>query len=105
VATLIAKNANEAVVAPMAGSGGVCVWQKFESGGRLFVDAFGSNMFSRLTFLVKKFYKYLISMRFAKTMLEYYCWTQKKMFIPNNFDGYTSTCIMQTHNYFHLLAL
>jgi hypothetical protein len=32
VATLVARNANEAMVAAMVGSGGVCVWQ--ESGVR-----------------------------------------------------------------------
>jgi hypothetical protein len=28
VTILIARNANEAVVVPMVGSGGVCIWQK-----------------------------------------------------------------------------
>jgi hypothetical protein len=28
VATLVARNVNEAIVVPMVGSGGVCVWQQ-----------------------------------------------------------------------------
>jgi hypothetical protein len=65
VATLVARNANEATVAPMVGSGGVCVWREsVESGGRFCVGAFGRNLasvvvksFSGLIYFIKKFYK------------------------------------------------
>jgi hypothetical protein len=38
VATLVARNANEAMVAPTVGPGGVCVWQ--ESGFSRCEDVF-----------------------------------------------------------------
>jgi hypothetical protein len=63
VATLVARNANEAVVAPAVGSGGVCVL--CELGGRFCVGAFGRNlasvavkMFLHEIYVVKKFYKF-----------------------------------------------
>jgi hypothetical protein len=40
----VGKNANEAVAAPMVGSGGVCVCESLESGGRFCVAAFGRNL-------------------------------------------------------------
>jgi hypothetical protein len=43
VATVVARNANEAMVAPMAGSGGECVWREvwnLESVCRLCVGVF-----------------------------------------------------------------
>jgi hypothetical protein len=43
VETLVARNANDAMVAPMVGSGGVC---SLESGGRFCVGAFGRNLAS-----------------------------------------------------------
>jgi hypothetical protein len=59
VATLVARNLNEAVVAPVVGSGG-----SLESGGRFCVGAFGRNlasvvlkMFSHLIYFIKNFYK------------------------------------------------
>jgi hypothetical protein len=42
MATLVAKNANEAIVAPMVGSGGVCVWR--ESGFSRREDVFTFNL-------------------------------------------------------------
>jgi hypothetical protein len=62
VETLVARNANEAMVAPMVGSafGG-----SLESSGRFCVGAFGRNlasvavkMFSHLIYFMKKFYKF-----------------------------------------------
>jgi hypothetical protein len=44
VATLEARNANEAVVVPMVWPGGVYVCGSLESGGRFWVDAFGRNL-------------------------------------------------------------
>jgi hypothetical protein len=67
VATLVARNAKEAMVE----SGGVC--GSLESGGRSCFGAFGSdvssfavNMFSRLI----HFINFVLSMRFAKMMLQ-----------------------------------
>lgn len=61
-----ARNAKEAILAPMAGCGGVCVlavWS-LESDGRIFIGAFGRNvgslavnLLSYLFQLIKKFYK------------------------------------------------
>jgi hypothetical protein len=55
VATLAARNVNEAMVAPMVGSGGSAFGGSLESGCRFCVGAFGRNlasvavkMFSRL---------------------------------------------------------
>jgi hypothetical protein len=62
VATVVARNANEAMMAPMVGPGG-----SLESGGRFCVGAFGRNltsvavkMFSHLIYFIKKFYKFCI---------------------------------------------
>jgi hypothetical protein len=41
VATLVARNANECMMAPMVGSGGVCVWR--ESGFNRHEDVFKFN--------------------------------------------------------------
>jgi ABC-type branched-subunit amino acid transport system ATPase component len=30
IATLVARNVNEATAAPMLGTGGICVWRKYE---------------------------------------------------------------------------
>jgi hypothetical protein len=49
LATLIARNANEAMVANMVGSGGVCVWQ--ESGFSRCEDVFAFNF-------IKNVYKF-----------------------------------------------
>jgi hypothetical protein len=61
VSTLVARNSNEAMVAPTMGSSGVFVGGSLESGGRFCVAAFGSNLaseavrvFSHLIFFVKK---------------------------------------------------
>jgi hypothetical protein len=52
VATLVAKNANQA----LGGGGGV--WRRGESGGGFCVGACGTvNMFSLLMLFIKKFYK------------------------------------------------
>jgi hypothetical protein len=42
VSTLLAKNENEAIVTPIVGSGGVCVWQ--ESGFSRREDVFTFNL-------------------------------------------------------------
>jgi hypothetical protein len=74
VATLIARNANEAMVAPMVGSDGVCFW--LESGGRFCVGAFGRNlasvamkMFAHLIYFKRNVID-VLSMRFAKITLQ-----------------------------------
>jgi hypothetical protein len=47
VARLLAINANDVIVTPMVGSGGICIWwESLESGGRVCVSAFGSNLAS-----------------------------------------------------------
>jgi hypothetical protein len=53
------------------------VWLSLESGGRFCIGAFGRNlasvavkMFSHLIYFIKKFYKFLLLMRFAKIMLQ-----------------------------------
>jgi hypothetical protein len=46
VATLAAKNANDAMVAPMVEFGGVAFGWSLESGGRFCVGAFGRNLAS-----------------------------------------------------------
>jgi hypothetical protein len=51
VATLVGRNANEAAVAPMVGSGGVCVWQDFGFSRR--EDVFTSNLLEK-----NKFHKF-----------------------------------------------
>jgi hypothetical protein len=57
VATLGERNADEAMVARMVGSGGVCVWRKsVESGVRFCVGAFGRNLAS----VAVKTFSYLI---------------------------------------------
>jgi hypothetical protein len=43
---VVARNANETMVVPMVGSGGVCVWGSLESGGRFCVGAFVKNLAS-----------------------------------------------------------
>lgn len=61
--TLEARNADEAMVAPVVGSGGVCVWSKSKSQAVNFVLVpFGTNLasvvlkiFSHLINLVKTF--------------------------------------------------
>jgi hypothetical protein len=60
VATLVAKNTNEATVALMMGSGG-----SLKSGGRFCVGTFSRNlasvavkMFSHLIYFIKKLYKF-----------------------------------------------
>jgi hypothetical protein len=62
VATLVARNANEAMVEFMVGSGGVCVWRESGVRGRFCVGEFGRNlasvavkMFSHLIYFTKKF--------------------------------------------------
>jgi hypothetical protein len=62
VKPLVARNANEATVAPMMGSGGV--WS-LALGGRFCFVAFGRNlasvavkMFSHLIYFIKTFYKF-----------------------------------------------
>jgi hypothetical protein len=44
VATVVSINANEAMVAPMVGSGGVSFGGSLESLSRFCVDAFGRNL-------------------------------------------------------------
>jgi hypothetical protein len=47
--TLVARNANEATVVPVVGSGGVCGWQRpgvWSQAARFFVCAFGRNLAS-----------------------------------------------------------
>jgi hypothetical protein len=66
VATLVARNANEAMVEPMVGYGRVCAFgRSLESGDLFCVGAFGRNlasvavkMFSLLIYFIKKFYKF-----------------------------------------------
>jgi hypothetical protein len=65
VATLVARNANKAMVAPTAGSGGVAFRKSLQSGGRFCVGAFGRNLapvavktFSHLIYVTKIFYKF-----------------------------------------------
>jgi hypothetical protein len=64
MASVVAGNTNKTMLAPMVGSGGVCIWQKSESGSRFCVYAFGRNvasvdmkMFSNLIYFIKEFYK------------------------------------------------
>jgi hypothetical protein len=61
---VVARNANEAVLVPMVGSGDVCDWRSLESGGRFRVGAFSSNlasvavkMFTHLVYYIKTVYR------------------------------------------------
>jgi hypothetical protein len=71
VATLVARNAKEFMMAPMMGSAESVFGGSLESGGRFCVVAFGMNlpsaavkMFSRLIYFIKKFL-----IKFAKIIL------------------------------------
>jgi hypothetical protein len=81
VATLVARNANEAIVAPMVGSGGDCVWH--ESGFSRRTDVF------TLICSIKKFYKFSTFNAIFKDNAAINCVTvkHKQSFIPVNFDG------------------
>jgi hypothetical protein len=79
VTTLVARNTNEAVVAPIMGSGGVCVWR--ESGIRrsVCVAAFGRKfasivvkVFSHLIYSQYNFINVVLSTRFTKIMLQHF---------------------------------
>jgi hypothetical protein len=59
VATLVARHADKAVVAPIVGSGGVCVWRD-----RFCVGAFGSPGEYVFTFNKRYFINFVLSMRF-----------------------------------------
>jgi hypothetical protein len=76
--TLVARNVNEAMVAPMMVSGGVCIWR--ESGIKrsgLCFYVWQESVFSRsenvftlnLVFFIN-FINFTIPMRFAKIMLQ-----------------------------------
>jgi hypothetical protein len=94
MATAVVRNAKEAMVAPMVGSGGVCVWR--ESGVRRSVlcCAFGKESgFSRredvFTFnLIKKDILLILYFQcdLQRRYCSLYCSTQKR-FISVNFDG------------------
>jgi hypothetical protein len=56
VATLVARNPNDAVVVPMVGSGGISFGRSLESGGWFCVGAFGRNLAS----VVMMFFSHLI---------------------------------------------
>jgi hypothetical protein len=98
MATLVARNANEAMVTPVVGSGGVCVWR--ESGVRRSVlcGAFGWNlasvavkMFSRLIYFMKKFYKCCTLNAICKDNAAVNCITvpHKTGLFPSTLTGHT----------------
>jgi hypothetical protein len=75
VATLVARNPKDAIVVPMVGSGGVCVW--WESGVRRSVlcqCVWQGSGFSRLedvfTFFLRNVIIFVLSIRFVKIMLQ-----------------------------------
>jgi hypothetical protein len=74
LATPVARNANEATVAPMVGLAESSFGGSLESGGRFYVSAFGKNlasvsvkMFTQLIYFIKEFCSLcrLLSMRFT----------------------------------------
>jgi hypothetical protein len=72
VATLVARNANETMMASMVWSG-----ESLESGGRFCVGAFGRNlasvavkMFPHLIYFLTNCINFVLSMRFEKIMLQ-----------------------------------
>jgi hypothetical protein len=96
VATLVARNENEAMVAPMVGSGGVCVLR--ESGGRFCVGAFGRNlasvavkMFSHLIYSKNKFYTLCAFNAICQNYAAINCITfqHKKVSIPSTLTSHT----------------
>jgi hypothetical protein len=67
VATLVARNANEAVAEPMVGS--AFGWSQ-ESGGQFCVGAFGRNLVSVAVKIVFTFNLGVLCTRFVKIMLQ-----------------------------------
>jgi hypothetical protein len=77
VATPVARNVNEALVAPMVGLAESAFDGILKSGGRFCVGAFVRNlalvavkMFSHLINFIETFINVLLSMRFEKIMLQ-----------------------------------
>jgi hypothetical protein len=96
VATLVARNPIEAVVAPVRRmESGIrrsvlcwCVCQEYEFSCREDVLLF--------IYFVTKFYKFCISLRFAKTVLQWIILLfNRKRFIPVNFDGSYARLVIQ----------
>jgi hypothetical protein len=63
VATLVARNANEAMVAPTVESGGVFLWQESDFSRR-------EDLFTFFLTIERNFINFLLLMRFAKMMLQ-----------------------------------
>jgi len=80
VATMEARNANEAIVAPMVECGGIGVWREsgaLESGGRFCVGAFDSNlasdavkMFSHLIYFTQTLINCVLATQFEKIVVQ-----------------------------------
>jgi hypothetical protein len=95
--TLVARNANDAMVAPMVGSAGVCVWLDSGPDGRLNDIAFGRNLASvavkmlpHLIYLIKELCTFLRSTRFANNAAINYITVQhKKVSLPSTLTGHT----------------
>jgi hypothetical protein len=93
VATLVTRNANDAMVEPMVESGTVYIWRNMESGGRLFVEAFERKCdFSRkdITTLI---YKNVIHFVFLISSCNKlcHCSTQEGLIPVKLFNGIMAT--------------
>jgi predicted neutral ceramidase superfamily lipid hydrolase len=98
VATLVAKNANNAVVARIVGSGGVCIWLEYEVRRSVLCLCFLAGiwlqsllMFSRLIYVIKKFNKCIFNAIFKHNA------TVNRisllMFLPISIDGSFNTLL------------
>jgi hypothetical protein len=96
VATLAARNENEATVASMVVSDGVCIWRKYGVWSQAFgfVLAFCTNlasaalkMFSYLIYVKNKFYKFCIFNAICKENAAVNCITVQH---PLTFTGHTT---------------
>jgi hypothetical protein len=93
VATLVARNTNEALV----GSGGICVWRKSvvwsQAVGFVFVRLAEIwlqspwRCFLHLIYFIQTFYKFCTFNAIFKDNIAINCINVKKRFIPVNFDG------------------
>jgi hypothetical protein len=102
VATLGARNANEAVVNPTVGSGAVCIWREpgvWKSGGRFCVGAFGRNlasvavkMFPHLIRFIRKFYTYNMICK-DNAAINCIIVQHKRCSLPSTLTGHTTLVI------------
>jgi hypothetical protein len=96
---VVARNVNEAMVAPVVGSDGVYIWRK--SGIRsqafgfvlvrlagIYLASVAAKMFSHLVYFIKTFYTCCTSNTICKDNTAIHCITgQQKRLIPVKFDG------------------